>query len=361
MGILTGVSRRTSWWDLHGDRVRNLAGIGAVIALAAVVLPMTRDRVLREPIAAGQFVLFVLVVVAFWTIPTDFTRKLRRNPLSVTGFAIMAAFVAVAILAPILAPPPANSRDPYLIPQAGFGSDPKPPRPGHPFGTTEGQYDLYYGVIWGARAAFKVSIVVIAASVLVGIVLGGLAGYYGARTDEGIMRLTDVFLAFPGIVLAVTVVAVLGRSLGNIIIAIAVVHWPIYARLLRGDILSVRSRDFVEAARAAGSGDVRIILRHLIPNAIYPFLVLSSLDMGLIVITAAALSFLGLGPDVGFADWGTLINLSRNWIVGRPGEPFAYWYVLAFPGGAIFLFVLGWNLLGDAVRDILDPRLKGAA
>ena len=344
----------------HRDRVSVLAGFAAVLALVALTVPATRDRVMRYPLDFGLFLVLVTAVVAFWTVPSDFTKRMRKNLLSTIGFSIIVSFVAVAVLAPALAPPPASSRDPYLIPQEGFANDPQPPRVGHPFGTTQGQYDLYYGIVWGTRTAFRVAILVIAIAVVIGLVFGGLSGYYGGRIDEVMMRLTDVFLAFPGLVLAVTVVAVLGRSLNNIMIAIAVVHWPIYARLLRGDILAVRGRDFVEAARACGAGDLRIITRHVIPNAIYPFMVLSSLDMGLVVITAAALSFLGLGPDVGYADWGALINLSRNWILGAPGNAFAYWYVLIFPGAAIFLFVLGWNLLGDAFRDILDPRLKGS-
>lgn len=358
MGILTVAAR-----NIEGNRTRLswAAGLALVVGLAALILPVTRDRVVRFPLDFAGFLILVLFIVAFWTIPSDFAKRMRKNPLSVFGFSLIVAFVAIAVLAPALAPPPATSRNVYLIPQSGFSSDPQPPRVGHPFGTTEGQYDLFYGIVWGARTSFRVSILVIAIAVVIGLVFGGLSGYYGGVMDEAIMRITDIFLAFPGLVLAVTVVAVLGRSLNNIMIAIAVVHWPIYARLLRGDILTVRSRDFVEAAKACGAGDIRIILRHVIPNAIYPFLVLSSLDMGLIVITAAALSFLGLGPDVGYADWGTLINLARNWILGRPGNVFAYWYVLFYPGTAIFLFVLGWNLLGDAFRDILDPRLRGSA
>jgi peptide/nickel transport system permease protein len=358
MSILTVASRG---FQTHRSRFTVIGTLGAAGALLALILPVTRDRVTQYPLNAVQFLVFVLIVAAFWTVPSDLAKRMRKNPLSVVGFALVVVFVAIATLAPVLAPPPANSRDAYLIPQSGFASDPQPPRPGHPFGTTEGQYDLYYGIVWGARTSFRVSIIVIAIAVAIGLMVGGLSGYYGGKMDEAMMRLTDIFLAFPSLVLAVTVVAVLGRSLNNVMIAIAVVHWPIYARLLRGDILSVRGRDFVEAARAAGAGDARIISRHVIPNAIYPFLVLSSLDMGLIVITAAALSFLGLGPDVGYADWGTLINLSRNWILGRPGDAFAYWYVLIFPGAAIFLFVLGWNLLGDAFRDILDPRLRGSS
>ncbi len=342
------------------SRLVAAAGVAAAIALVGLVLPVTRDRVVRYPLATAEFLLLVLFVAAFWTVPSDFTKRLRKNPLSVIGFSLIAIFVAVAVLAPALAPPPPTSRDPYLIPQEGFSSTPRPPRAGHPFGTTEGQYDLYYGIVWGARTAFRVSIVVIAITVIIGLVLGVLSGFYGGKLDEAIMRATDIFLAFPDLVLAVTVVAVLGRSLTNIMIAIALVRWPTYARLLRGDILTVRGRDYVEAARAMGGGDLRIMVRHIVPNSIYPFLVLSSLDMGLIVITAAALSFLGLGAEVGYADWGMLINLSRTWILGAPGNAFAYWYVLVFPGTAIFLFVLGWNLLGDAFRDILDPRLRGS-
>ncbi len=357
MGLLTIAARGL---QAHRPRVAALAAAVAALALVALVIPITRDRMAAAPLSAAQFLLLVLVVAAFWTVPSDLAKRMRKNPLSVVGFSLIAVFVAIALLAPAPAPPPPTSRDPYLIPQEGFASVPRPPRPGFPFGTTEGQYDLYYGIVWGARTAFRVSILVIAVAVAIGLVVGGLSWYYGGKIDEIMMRLTDIFLAFPSLVLAVTVVAVLGRSLTNVMIAIAIVHWPIYARLLRGDILGVRSRDYVEAARAAGAGDLRIITRHVIPNAIYPFLVLSSLDMGLIVIIAAALSFLGLGPDVGYADWGTLINLSRNWILGAPGDPFAYWYVLIYPGAAIFLFVLGWNLLGDAFRDILDPRLRGS-
>ncbi|MDR7419116.1 MAG: ABC transporter permease [Armatimonadota bacterium] len=357
MGILTLATRSLRQ---HQAQTRSLAVLGGALAAGALIIPPLRERFLQHPFAVAGFLVLVLFVVAFWTIPSDFTRRMRKNPLSLAGFTLIVLFIALAILAPLLAPTPSSSRDPYLIPQEGFATDPRPPRPGHPFGTTEGQYDLYYGIVWGTRTALRVSMVVILISVVIGLALGGVSGYYGGRLDEAIMRITDIFLAFPSLILAVVVVAVLGRSLTNVMIAIALVNWPIYARLLRGDILTVRGRDFVEAAKAMGGGDVRIITKHIVPNAIYPFLVFTTLDVGLIVLTAAALSFLGLGAEVGYADWGMLINLSRNWILGAPGNPFAYWYVLIFPGAAIFLFVLGWNLLGDAVRDILDPRLRGA-
>jgi len=357
MGILTVAAREI---QTYRTRVGVIVGIAAAVVVLALVIPVVRERFARFPLTTLGFLAVVIMVGLFWTIPSDFTRRLRKNPLSVLGFSIIFFYVALAVLAPVLAPPAPNSRDPYLIPHQGFGTVPQPPRPGSIFGSTQGQYDLFYGIVWGTRTAFRVSLLVILISVVIGLILGGLAGYYGGRLDEVVMRVTDIFLAFPGLVLAVVVVAVLGRSLDNVMIAIALVNWPIYARLLRGDILSVRSRDFVEAARAAGAGNFRIIFRHVLPNSIYPFLVLTSLDMGLIVITAAALSFLGLGAEVGFADWGMLVNLSRDWIIGSVGNPFAYWYVLFFPGIAISLFVLGWNLLGDAFRDILDPRLRGS-
>lgn len=337
------------------------AGGAILLMLGVLAFPGLREKVLRHPLDVTAFLVVVAALAAFWTRPSDLTKRMRRNPLSVAGLAIIASFIIVAALAPVLAPPAQGTRDPYLIPHEGFLPDPLPPRAGHPLGTTGNQYDLYYGIVWGTRTAFRVAVAVVAISVAIGLVLGSVAGYYGGRIDEVIMRVTDVFLAFPGLVLAVVVTAVLGKGLDNVMIAIALVNWPTYARLLRGDVLSVKQRDFVDAARAMGGGDLRIMLRHVIPNAIYPFLVVAAFDMGLIVLVAAALSFLGLGAEVGYADWGQLINMSRSWILGVPGDPFIYWFTVVFPGIVIFLFVLGWNLLGDAFRDILDPRLRGSA
>ena len=285
-------------------------------------------------------------------------KMLRRRPMSLLGFAIIGFFLTVALLAPVLAPSEAGSRDAYIIPQTGYSPDPVRPSKAHPFGTTEQQYDLYYGMVWGTRTAFRVAMQVVVVSVVLGILLGGAAGFYGGWVDEALMRFTDVILAFPDIVLAVVIVAIRGPSLDNVMLSVTAVSWPSYARLMRGDVLSVKERDFVAAARALGASDARILFRHIVPNAIYPVLVVASLSMGRIVITAAALSFLGLGSPVGYADWGQLISLSRNWILGSSGNPFEYWHTVFIPGTAIFLFVLGWNLLGDAVRDILDPRQK---
>lgn len=285
-------------------------------------------------------------------------KTLRRRPMSLLGFGLIGFFLAVALAAPLLAPPEAGSRDPYLIPQTGYSPDPVLPSEDHVFGTTEQQYDLYYGMVWGTRTAFLIAVKVVGFSVLAGVLLGGVAGFYGGWVDETLMRLTDVVLAFPDLVLAVVIVAILGPSLDHVMYSVMAVSWPSFARLMRGDVLSVKERDFVLAARALGASDARILFRHIVPNSIYPVLVVASLSTGRVVITAAALSFLGLGAPMGYADWGQLISLSRNWIMGSSGDPFAYWHTVAIPGAAIFLFVLGWNLLGDGVRDILDPRQK---
>ncbi len=286
--------------------------------------------------------------------------RFRRNPLSLLGLCIVVAFVLVAALAPLIAPPAAGARDPYMMPHEGYSPDPRPPRPGHPFGTTEQAFDIYYGIVWGARTAFRVGVAVVATSVVIGITVGGISGFYGGRVDETLMRIVDVFLAFPGLILAVVIVAVLGPGLVKVMIALALVSWPSYARLLRGEVLSVRERDFVDAARSVGASDLKILGRHVLPNSIYPVLVVSTLDMGSIVVWAAALSFLGLGAPVGYSDWGQIISLSRSWILGSAGNALAFWYTVVFPGAALFLFTLGWNLLGDAFRDILDPRLRGS-
>ena len=283
--------------------------------------------------------------------------QLRRNPLSIIGIMLILAFILTAVLAPVIAPPPEGHRNAYQIPRSGFSPTPTPPSSEHPFGTTEGQYDILYGVIWGTRSAFRVGVLVVGSILVTGIVLGSVAGYFGGLVDEVIMRVTDVFMAFPALILAMAITVALGPSLNSVTLALTAVSWPSYTRLIRGDILAVREEDYVEAARGVGSSHFRIIVRHILPNSIYPTLVMASLDIGAVVLSAAALSFLGLGAPEGYADWGQMIGYARNWIVGPPGDPMAYWYAVVIPGLFILFFVLGWNLLGDAFRDILDPRL----
>jgi peptide/nickel transport system permease protein len=286
-----------------------------------------------------------------------FFHQLRKNPLSIAGIIIIFVFLVIAIFAPVIAPTPEGPGGAYQIPRDGFSPIPQPPSEEHIFGTTQGQYDIFYGVIWGTRTAFLIGLTVIGAVLAIGIILGSLAGYFGGIIDEIIMRISDVFLAFPTLILAMAITIALGPSIQSVMIAIVVVSWPVYARLIRGDILAIREEDYVEAARGIGSSNIRIITRHILPNSIYPALVMASLDIGAVVLTAAALSFLGLGAPEGYADWGQMIQFARNWIVGPPGEPLLYWYTVMIPGMFILLFVLGWNLLGDAFRDILDPRL----
>lgn len=283
--------------------------------------------------------------------------RIRENPLSMVGLAIVISFAVVAIFAHVLAPP-TPGRDPYIIPRTGYYPEPQPPSPDHPFGTTQGQYDLYYGIIWGTRAAYRIGVLVVALSALIGIAVGSLAGYYKGAIDEILMRLTDIILAFPSLILAMALVVAFGPGLDSITLALILVGWPGYARLVRGEFLRISAEDFVEAAKTIGCSDFRIIVRHILPNAIFPLLVYASLDIGSIILVAAALSFLGLGPPEGYADWGQLISLSRNWITGTAANPFAYWHVYTIPGLFLFLFVMGWNLLGDALRDVLDPMLR---
>jgi peptide/nickel transport system permease protein len=229
---------------------------------------------------------------------------------------------------------------------------------GHLFGTTTGQYDIYYGIIWGTRTAFKIGIFVIGVALLIGITLGLLAGYFGGWVDELIMRFVDIMYSIPMVVLAMAIVVAFGRGLDKVMIALALVIWRLYVRLFRAEILTIRERDFIQAAKTMGVSDLAIMFRHIFPNAIYPVLIVASMDVGSMVITAAFMSFIGLGAPPGYADWGQMVALARNYILGTPTNPFAYWYTIFCPGTAIVLFVLAWNLIGDALRDAFDPRQR---
>jgi peptide/nickel transport system permease protein len=286
-------------------------------------------------------------------------KELLKNPLSLTGVLLVLFFAVTAIAAPLIAPP-ADPDDPYQIPRDGFLAEPSPPNADHPFGTSEGQYDIFYGVVWGTRTAFRVGLIVTGIALVIGVSVGTVAGYYGGVVDELLMRVVEIFMAFPFLLAAITLAAVLmpriGRGLIVGMIALTIFGWMGYARLIRSDILSVKEREYVQAAQAVGASDLRIIFRHVLPNAIFPTLVMGSMDIGTYVLTFSFLSFLGLGAPRGYADWGQLISFARNWIPVLS----QYWYIMVYPGIAILLFVLGWNLLGDAFRDILDPRMRGA-
>ncbi len=307
-------------------------------------------------------------------------RGILRNPLSIAGISLISIFVILALAAPWIAPP-LSERNPYQIPRDGFSSTPKPPgtiwasRPPelpfwwkpimgtdrwiHIMGTTSGQWDIFYGIVWGARTAMLVGVIIEGISLFIGILVGSMAAYYGGWLDETLMRLTEIFQAFPFIMAALTLSAILtpviGKGIWPSTIAIIAFGWMGYARLIRSEILSVREREYVNAARVVGATDMRMLFRHIIPNSVYSTLILASMDIGTVVISFAALSFLGIGTEVGYADWGQVISFARNWIPVLAN----YWYIVVFPGLALLLFVLGWNLLGDALRDIMDPRMRG--
>jgi peptide/nickel transport system permease protein len=281
-----------------------------------------------------------------------------KNPVGLLSGIILAVYILVAIFAPFIAPTP-QYRSSYEIPRDGFAISPKPPSAEHWFGTTEGQFDLFYGVIWGTRTAFKIAAVVVSAGFLLGVLIGGISGFAGGAVDEVMMRITDIFLSFPFLLAAMVLATVLGRGLGSMMIALVVFRWMTYARLVRSEVLRLKQIAYIEAAQAIGASNLRILLRHILPNSIYPAMIQASMDIGRVVMSASALSFLGLGTEAGYADWGQLISLARNWIVGGGQGAFQYWYTVIFPGGVLFMFVLSWNILGDALRDVFDPRMRG--
>lgn len=307
-------------------------------------------------------------------------RRILRNPLSIIGLVLILFFAILALAAPVLAPPD-RWEDRYWLPRDGFSQQPQPPSHDawrsfppdwhlHPFGTTDGQYDIYYGVIWGARNAFRVGLVVVVVSAILGILIGAMSGYLGGWWDEVIMRLVDVLLVFPSIVLAITLIVILQHPidlfgiefqidrLSAVMIAMISFGWLGFARLIRGEILSEKECDYILSARSLGASHWRIVWNHLLPNTIYPVLIVASLNVGYVVLTVAGLSFLGLGPGQGYADWGQLISFTRQWILGTPGNPFEFWFTIVPPALALTLFVMGWNLIGDAFRDIMDPKMR---
>jgi len=304
---------------------------------------------------------------------------LLRTPASIMGFALIGFFILIAIFAPVIAPPVGS--DSYKMPRDGFSSEPKglgsawtrnvPDVPFwykavtgkdqwvHLFGTAQGQYDIFYGIIWGTRTAFRTGFIVVIATFLIGVIVGSVSAYYGGIIDNLFMRIVDIFMTLPFILMALILAAVLtpviGRSLIPSMVAIIAFSWMTYARVIRGDILSVKERDYVLAARVVGVRNYRILFRDILPNAIFPTLVLASLAIGDVVLAFAALSFLGIGSQVGYADWGQILSFARNWITSLQN----YWYIVVFPGFTLVLFVMGWNLVGDALRDVLDPRMRG--
>lgn len=293
----------------------------------------------------------------------------RGSPLAVVGLIIIIFILFLALFAQFIIPPD-DPNDPLTMPRMPGRYDPAPIGiDGYPLGLGKNGVDLYYGIVWGARTSVLVALYVVGMAAIIGFVLGGVAGYYGGAIDEILMRVTDVFLSIPGLILTMAVVAVLMKdgmsyqeSLNNIMLSLIIVWWPAYARLVRGQVLSIKQGTYVEAARAIGLKKSRILFKHVLPNSISPMLVSVTMDIGTVVLVAAALSFIGFGPPSGTAEWGKMVSDGQGFFLGQSveweGEIIHPWWVATFPGIMIFLFVLGFNLLGDGLRDILDPRLR---
>lgn len=275
-------------------------------------------------------------------------RAFRRDPLAVISLVILLIFILGAIFAPFLTP----------YPEQGLG-DPNilekfvPPSQAHFLGTDYLGRDVLARVLYGGRSSLAIGFLVVFVAVLIGVPLGAIAGYYGGWIDNVVMRVTDIFLAFPPLLLAIALAAALGSSFTNTMIAISFTWWPWYARLVRAQTVSLRERYFIEAARSIGVPNWKIVTTHVLPNVMTPVLVQGTMDLGSAILVGAAVSFIGLGVQPPTADWGTMISVGRIYFLERP------WYA-GSAGVAIFLVVLAFNLLGDAVRDAADPRTRRA-
>jgi peptide/nickel transport system permease protein len=268
---------------------------------------------------------------------------LLARPLAIVGVTILLGWLGVILFAPAIAPTPPLKQD--------FSARFAPPSPAHPFGTDKLGRDQLSRVVYGARISIPVGVMVIALAGAIGVAIGAAAGFRGGLVDETVMRVTDVFLAFPPIILALAIAAALGPDLRNAMLALVAVWWPSYARMMRGVTLSIRQQEYVHAAVAAGAGIPRLLLRTILPNAFMPLLVLATVDIGSGITAAAALSYLGLGVRPPTPEWGAM--------VADGAQSLNQWWLATFPGLAIFSVVMAFNLAGDAVQDALDPRLRG--
>jgi peptide/nickel transport system permease protein len=267
-----------------------------------------------------------------------------RDPLSLASTIVIILFILIAIFARQIAPYPLEGAGKTNVANSMLA-----PAGEHPFGADKLGRDILSRVIMGAQPALIVPIGVVLLAILIGAPLGALAGYKGGWVDELIMRITDLFLAFPSLLLAMAIASALGRGLGKAAFALVISWWPWYTRLVRGVTLSLKERYFVEAAQAIGVRDTVIILRHILPNTISPILVQATVDLGTVILAMGGLAFLGLGTQPPAPDWGLMVSEGRTYILTQP-------WIATFPGIAIFVVVLAFNLLGDTLRDIFDPR-----
>ncbi len=290
-------------------------------------------------------VILAAPLVARSTGEASFVHRLFRRRLVIVGAVLVGSFLIGSLSAPLLAPQGYDEQD--LVRRL------ERPSALHPLGTDMLGRDLFGRIVWGARISLMVGVLAVAIGFTVGSLLGLLSGFYATLLDRVVMGAMDILLAFPGILLALAIIAALGPGLYQVMIAVGVHQIPSFARVVRGSVLSVRKYEYVDAVRAIGASDIRIMLRHIVPNVIAPVIVLASLDIGTAILASAGLSFLGLGAQPPLPDWGGMINQGRAFLRSA-------WWVGVFPGLAIMLTVLGFNLVGDGLRDALDPRLRQA-
>jgi len=284
-------------------------------------------------------------------------KTIRRNKLTLLGLALIVLFISMALFAVV---------DKYMFEQrlieavlySPFQLDItarlQPPSLKHPLGTDQLGRDLLARVIYGSRVSIEVGLFAVGLSGVVGTVIGLISGYYGGLIDDVIMRIVDILLAFPGLILAIAVAGFLGPSLINVVFALSIRAWVNYARLIRGNVLSVKEDEYVLGAQALGASTPRILTKHILPNSLAPVIVQATMGLGGMIIAEAGLSFLGLGPQPPVPSWGNLLSLGRSYINNG-------WWLSIFPGVAIFLTVMGFNLVGDSLRDTLDPRMEGGS
>lgn len=270
-------------------------------------------------------------------------RRLKRSKMAMAGLFIICTLFFTAIFADIITP--------YHYAKQNLKETFQYPSLKHPFGTDDFGRDIFSRIVYGARISLQVGFLSVGIAIVIGGLLGAVAGFYGGKLDQMIMRTMDVLLSIPSILLAISIVAALGPGLTNLMIAVGISSIPAYARIVQASVLSIREHEFVEAARAVGSSDVRIIFKHILPNCLAPIIVQGTLGVATAIIIAAALSFIGLGIQPPVPEWGAMLSGGRSFIRN-------YWFMTVFPGLAIMVAVFGLNLLGDGLRDALDPRLK---
>jgi peptide/nickel transport system permease protein len=337
-GALTGLVY-WAWERIVGPRSAGIEYYVAMATLAALMLTIWGGALWdlaargRRPATRGD---------SQWSIAV---RQFRRNRLALAGLAIIIVLYLVALLAPLLAPyDPIAQQD---IARTGYLA----PRPGNWLGTDRFGRDILSRIIYGSRISLSIGFIATAISVTIGTLFGALAGYFGGKLDTLIMRFTDVVLAFPRLVLLIMIVALFSPSITVIIVVLGLTQWPGTTRIVRGDVLSLREREFIHAAQALGMGRTRIMMRHLIPNVLAPVIVTATLGIGNTIVMEAGLAFLGLGVQPPTPTWGSMVADGRDNLLGA-------WWVATFPGLTIVLVVLAFNLVGDGLRDALDPRLR---